>query len=90
MGGANAIQRHGCGTCHRIPGIPGADANVGPPLDRVGGRTYLGGVILNTPDNMKRWLLDPPAVDPKTAMPNVGLTQDEAADVAGYLYTLRD
>lgn len=65
------------------------NANVGPDLDRVGSRVYLGGVLVNTPANMHQWLKDPPAVDPKTAMPNVGLNDDEARDVAAYLYTLR-
>ena len=86
--GIGEIRRHGCPTCHTIPGVPG-DANVGPPLDRVGSRVYLGGVLVNTPANMQKWLKDPPAVDPRTAMPNVGLSDDDARDVAAYLYTLR-
>jgi cytochrome c1 len=86
--GTLAIGRLGCAACHTIPGAPG-DANVGPPLDRVGSRVYLAGVQLNTPQNMARWLKDPPAVDPKTAMPNVGATDDEVRDISAYLYTLR-
>jgi cytochrome c1 len=86
--GKDAIRRLGCVSCHTIPGISG-HANVGPPLLRVGSRVYLGGVLLNTPDNMARWLKDPPAVDPKTAMPNVGATDDDVKDIACYLYTLR-
>lgn len=87
--GRAAIERRGCASCHTIPGIPGADANVGPPLDRIGSRVYLAGVQLNTPENLARWLKDPPAVDPKTAMPNVGATDDEVRDISAYLYTLR-
>ncbi|HEY1190038.1 MAG TPA: c-type cytochrome [Gemmata sp.] len=87
--GRDAIARRGCAACHTIPGVTGADANVGPPLDRVGSRVYLAGVLLNTPENMARWLKDPPAVDPKTAMPNVGATDDEVRDMSAYLYTLR-
>jgi cytochrome c len=87
--GKDAIMRRGCASCHTIPGVAGADANVGPPLTRIGGRVYLAGVQLNTPENMAKWLKNPPAVDPKTAMPNVGLTDDEVRDVSAYLYTLR-
>jgi cytochrome c1 len=87
--GRIAIERRGCASCHTIPGVPGADANVGPPLDRVGSRVYLAGVQLNPPENLARWLKDPPAVDPKTAMPNVGATDDEVRDISAYLYTLR-
>ena len=38
---------------------------------------------------MIRWIKDPRAVDEKTVMPNVGVTQEDAMDIAGYLYTLR-
>lgn len=86
--GRELVVRLGCATCHTIPGVSG-DANVGPPLARVGSRVYLGGVLLNTPENMARWIKDPPAVDPKTAMPNVGATDDEVRDVSAYLYSLR-
>ena len=86
--GKAAIQHYGCLTCHTIPGLPG-EANVGPPLDRVGSRVYLGGVLVNTPVNLTKGLKDPPAVDPKTAMPSVGATDDDVRDIACYLYTLR-
>jgi cytochrome c len=38
---------------------------------------------------MIRWLENPPAVDSKTAMPNMGVTGRDARDIAAYLYTLR-
>ncbi|HYE95313.1 MAG TPA: c-type cytochrome [Rubricoccaceae bacterium] len=83
------IQQVGCGSCHTIPGVPGAAARVGPPLAGIAGRTYLAGRLENTPSNMLRWLLTPQAVDSLTAMPSVGLTEAQARDVAAYLYTLR-
>jgi cytochrome c2 len=87
--GALAIRQYGCGACHRIPGIPGARGVVGPPLDRMSERGYLGGVLANTPENLIRWLRNPPAVDPTTAMPDVGLSEAEARDMAAYLHTLK-
>ena len=86
--GKVAIGRYGCTTCHTIPGLAG-DANVGPSLDRIGSRVYIAGVLLNRPENLKRWLKNPPEVDPKTAMPNVGASDDDIRDIASYLYTLR-
>jgi cytochrome c len=86
--GKAAIYQHGCASCHTIPGIRGANALVGPPLTQIGGRTYIAGVLTNTPDNMVRWLQDPPAVDPKTAMPNLHLTDNESRDIATFLFTL--
>ena len=87
--GRAKIGHYGCHTCHTIPGVEGADSLVGPPLDRIAGRTYIAGVLTNSPDNMIRWLRDPHAVDPLTAMPNLGLGEQDARDIAGYLYTLR-
>ena len=87
--GRAKIERYGCGSCHTIPGVRGADSLVGPPLTRVAARTYLAGVLTNTPDNMIRWIKDPPGVDPLTAMPNLNVTDEDARDIASYLYTLK-
>jgi cytochrome c len=87
--GRDAIAVYGCSSCHTIPGIRGADAQVGPPLTKMGTRTYIGGVLKNTPDNMQAWLKDPPGIDSKTAMPNLHLGDQDVKDIACYLYTLR-
>lgn len=87
--GAQAISRYGCSTCHTIPGVRGADALVGPPLTKMGSRSYIAGVLPNTPDNMIRWIKNPPEVDRLTAMPNLGVSDQDARDIAGYLYTLK-
>jgi cytochrome c1 len=87
--GAYLIHQYGCGGCHTIPGVPGAYGLTGPSLARVANRTYLAGRLMNTPDNMLRWLKDPPAVDSMTDMPNVGLDDRDASHIAAYLYTLR-
>ena len=88
--GRAVIPRYGCGACHSIPGVPGATGKVGPPLAGIVERAYVGGVLPNTPQNLIRWIQNPPAVDPLTAMPNVGVTQADARDIAAYLYTLRE
>ena len=87
--GKAAINRYGCASCHTIPGVPGATALVGPNLDQVASRMYIAGVMPNTPDNMIRWVQHPRDVDPLTAMPNLGVTDQDARDIAGYLYTLK-
>lgn len=87
--GRELIVRYGCGTCHTIGGVPGATGKVGPPLDGVAGRTYLAGRLTNDPMNMMRWIRDPKQVDPETAMPDLGVAEDEARHIASYLYTLR-
>lgn len=87
--GASLIEGYRCGACHTIPGIKDADGLVGPPLTLFARRTYIAGELPNTPPNLIRWIRDPPAVEPGTAMPVLGLSRRQAADVAAYLYTLR-
>ena len=87
--GEAAIRRYGCGSCHTIPGISGADGLVGPPLAGIASRVYVGGVATNTPEHMIQWLEDPRSLSPKTAMPNLGITHGDAANIASYLYTLK-
>ncbi len=83
------ILRYGCAGCHDIPGVGGPEGFVGPPLGTVGKRIYIAGVMTNTPSNRVRWIMDPPSVDPMTAMPVTGISETEARDVAAYLYSLR-
>ncbi len=87
--GAAAISRYGCGSCHVIPGVSGAVGRAGPPLSGIANRIYLAGVMQNTAPNMVRWIENPKAVDEKTVMPNLGVTPQDATDIAGYLYTLK-
>lgn len=87
--GVALIQKFGCGTCHTIPGVADADGQVGPPLNAIARRVYLAGKLRNTPDNMVTWLKDPQAVVPGNAMPDMGVSQEQARDIAAYLYTLQ-
>lgn len=86
--GKAAIPQYGCTACHMIPGIIGRKVRVGPPLRGVALRNYLAGELPNTPANMMRWLLDTHRVEPRSAMPSLGLTPRDAADITAYLYTL--
>ena len=87
--GKRLIRHYGCGTCHTIPGVKNADALVGPPLIHWAKRTYIAGELSNTPDNLVRWISDPKAVEPGTDMPKLGVTTDEARNIAAYLMTIR-
>jgi cytochrome c1 len=87
--GAAQITRAECGACHEIPGIADAHGLVGPPLIHFGRRTMVAGVLPNTPDALVRWLRDPQGVTPGNGMPSTYLTDQQARDVAAYLYTLR-
>jgi cytochrome c1 len=87
--GADLIIANGCGTCHAIPGIAGARGNVGPPLDHIGTRVFIAGMLRNTPDNMVAWLKNPQAIIPGNAMPNMNLNEAQARDITAYLAGLQ-
>ena len=87
--GAQAIQRNGCHSCHRIPGIRGTNSYVGPPLNAWSERQYIAGNLQNSPDNLISWIMNPQAIEPGTAMPNMNIDEQEARDIAAYLYTLQ-
>jgi cytochrome c2 len=87
--GMSAIGRYGCGACHEIPGIPSARGTVGPPLRGIAARSYLAGQLTNSPSNMATWLQHPQRVERGTAMPEMGVTDEDARDMTAFLYTLR-
>ena len=87
--GRALIAAYGCTACHRIPGVRAMTGTVGPSLEGFGRRTYVAGRLPNRPAMLTWWLRDPPAVDPGTAMPAMGVSEPEARDMAAYLYTLR-
>lgn len=87
--GKIALQQYACVSCHVIPGVVAASNPVGPSLAAIGSRKYLAGMLPNTSDNMVRWLRAPQEVAPNTAMPNLGVTQADARDMAAFLETLK-
>jgi cytochrome c1 len=62
---------------------------VGPPLIYFSERTMIAGELPNSEDNLIHWIEHPREVEPKTAMPELGVTDRDARDIAAYLYTLR-
>jgi cytochrome c len=85
--GKELITQFGCGSCHTIPGIKGATATVGPPLESFRKRVYIAGRLNNTAEQLTKWIVNPRAIDPKTAMPAVGVDETQARDIAAYLYS---
>lgn len=84
--GRRLIASYGCGSCHAVPGIRGADATVGPPLDHFYKRMYIAGQLPNTEENLIKWIQDPQEIVPGDGMPDLGVTEDDARAIAAYLY----
>jgi len=84
--GALLLRRFGCGGCHTISGVPGADGKVGPSLETLRERVFIAGRLRNSGENLVNWILRPQDFDAHAAMPPTGITLSEARDVAAYLY----
>lgn len=84
--GPELVRAYGCGGCHTIPGVAGAVGKVGPRLDRVAEQAFVAGVLPNSPQHLADWIRRPRDHDPRTAMPDLGVTETDARDLAAYLY----
>jgi cytochrome c len=87
--GRLALTNFGCAYCHVIPGINNGQGMVGPPLTAFARRGYIAGQVPNTADALVRWIENPQSIEPGTVMPNLGVADPVARDMAAYLYTLR-
>lgn len=83
------LRQFSCGTCHRIPGVAAASGDIGPPLDGIATQVYLAGVLPNTPENMAAFIRSPALADPRTLMPDLGVGEAHARDMAAYLSGLK-
>lgn len=83
--GKQLIETFGCGACHTISGVQGADGKVGPSLDGIAERRYIAGRLPNSPQNLARWIGSPQEIDPGTVMPDLGVGPWPARDIAAYL-----
>jgi cytochrome c2 len=85
--GRVALANYGCAACHSIKGMHAPDRTVGPPLEHISKNSYIAGVLPNNSASMARWIMTPRRISPGTAMPDLGVTADDARAMAAYLYS---
>ena len=94
-----------CIGCHKVRGVPTAMGMIGPNLTHVGGRHTIGaGLYPNDLEHLAAWIKNARAMKPGILMPTLakgqydpvtkatlqaGLTDQQAADIAAYLLTLK-
>jgi cytochrome c oxidase subunit 2 len=62
---------------------------IGPNLTHLARRKEIGGGVLqNSPDNLRRWLKNPQAIKPGCKMPNFNLSDEQVQQLAAYLESL--
>ncbi|WP_404828332.1 c-type cytochrome [Sphingomonas parva] len=85
--GRLAMNGAGCGSCHSAPGV-WPEGEVGPSLDSFAQQTLIAGRLPNRADILADYVRNAPKYVPQSGMPAMPLTEEEARDVAAYLYTL--
>jgi cytochrome c2 len=85
--GHDLIVFYGCGACHVIGGVGGANGHVGPPLKHFSSKDTIAGKLANTPSNVERWVENPQKIVPGNDMPVLGIRSDQLPDIVAYLYT---
>ncbi|GAA1146046.1 c-type cytochrome [Nesterenkonia lutea] len=84
--GRAAILEYGCASCHVIDDVDSVASSFGPDLTDFGEELYIAGQLPNRPEELIRWIQTPQEIQPGTAMPNMGVTEQDARDIAAFLY----
>lgn len=89
--GQSVFMHSPCVTCHTIAGTPAQGAVAPRPLTRFATYPTIANVdgLTNNADNLRRWLRNPHALKPNTAMPNLNLSAQDIEDLTAYLLTLK-
>ncbi len=84
------MVQYGCAVCHVVPGMPprGMATNTGPSLEGFAKREKIAGLVPHTEENLVKWLRKPQEINPRSAMPNLGISEADAKDIAAFLATL--
>lgn len=83
--GRLALTQYACQSCHLIPGVTGPQTFVGPSLDGLAQRSFIAGTLPRSEANLMRWIRAPQEVKPGSTMPQLGVSERDARDMAAYL-----
>ena len=87
--GKYLARYYGCQTCHEIPHVQGPQGSIGPSLKHIAAKYYLAGQLPNSPENLLRWIQHPHSINPQSLMPNMNVSDEDAADISMFLETLQ-
>ncbi len=86
--GKQIFAQGACVACHTIRGV--SAGTIGPNLTHFASRgSFAGAVFERNPENLRRWLADPPGQKPGSLMPNLGLSSAQILALVAYLQSLR-
>ena len=68
--GRAAFVENGCGACHSMRGVPGANGEIGPDLTHVGSRLLIAGWLDGNVGNFGGWIASAQHIKPGNRMPS--------------------
>jgi mono/diheme cytochrome c family protein len=83
--GQDIVESVGCFACHQVGSNPQEGKTTADSLRREHGPNLIGLGRKTTKEWIYHWVKNPPRYHPATRMPNLRLTDQEAADVVEYL-----
>ncbi len=87
--GQATFRRLGCGACHETGAVSDASGQVGAPLSGLSKRAEFAGKVVNDPRSLIAWIGHPQSISPGVGMPDIPMSDQDARDMAAYLYALR-
>ena len=88
--GRTLIPQYACNACHIVPGTTGPQGSLAPTLAGLASRPTISyGAVQNTPANLRQFIQNPASLNPQTAMPPIGIPDNDAQDITAFLMTLR-
>jgi cytochrome c oxidase subunit II len=86
--GKEIYSQSACMGCHTIAGV--SAGILGPNLTHFGSRKTFGGAsMVNTAENVTRWVENPAHMKPGALMPNLGMRDEQSKALAAYLLSLK-
>ncbi len=89
--GRELFRSLACAGCHTIRNFTAGRFPGAPDLTNVASKKSIVGGLLSPVDeaNLRRWIANPQAVKPGTAMPNLGLSEQQVTDLVNFLLILK-
>jgi cytochrome c oxidase subunit II len=86
--GKQIFSSTACVGCHTIKGV--SAGLIGPDLTHFASRkTFAGGIMTVTPENVAKWVEEPEHMKPGSRMPNLGMNREQGKALAAYLLSLK-
>ncbi len=86
--GEELVVSYDCGSCHFIPGVEDSRGHDAPGLQMWANRSFVAGSAPNEPGNVMQFLMEPDSIQPGSAMPELGISEEEARHITAFLFTV--